>query len=156
MKTLGKTPGVVLISDGTTWYIAGWMWGGYWSYGNWSLDNNSQIVDLNNYVGYNTIIAGGDSSTAYYSKRKFFRLPPTISTTTPKLFILKTCDINDGVNNGTYSTNTGLTGTTTTGAGFNGESNSQGIYYTGTQAYQCTWIVQDGSTYYPVIGYTPN
>jgi hypothetical protein len=152
-----KSLGIVFIGDGYTWYIAGWMYGNRWGYGNWDLDNNSQIVDLSNNLGHNTIIAGGVSSTAYYSKRKFFRLPPTISTSTPKLFILKTCAITDGTNvGGTYSTNTGLSGTTTTGAGFNGGEGNQGIYYSGNQAYQCTWIVQDGSTYYPVIGYTPN
>jgi hypothetical protein len=137
-----KSNGIVFISDGTTWYIAGWFFGAYWGV---STDHSSisydtiSIGDLNSHSI--RVSTGSGSNTQY-------RLPQDTPNETPYFLIVK--------GNPTTSR---MVFNAHTGDRFISD-NLKVIQMDGITSNICTWFVRQvisGVTrYYPVISYTPS
>lgn len=137
-----KSNGIVFISDGTTWYIAGWFFGAYWAA---STDHSSISYDTTSIGDLNShsirVSTGSGSNTQY-------RLPQDTPTETPYFLIVK--------GNPTTSR---MVFNAHTGDRFISD-NLKVIQMDGITSNICTWFVRQvisGVTrYYPVISYTPN
>lgn len=146
-----KNTGVVFISDGTYWYIAGWFDGNNWvdntssssNGGFWSMGSANYSVDI-----VSTTIHPTTPLNVY------FTLPTSIIDNPGYFHIVK---IPTSVETGNkVRFNTYMNGQTNTNF-INDQQ--QEIYYQQKQTNSCLWIVgiKVGTImrYYPIIGYTP-
>jgi hypothetical protein len=147
-----KNSGIVFISDGTYWYIAGWFNGAYWAFdsdfygGSFSLESSSSAQQIDNIVSKES---GGGGLNRYFAL-------PTIPIANPGYFrIIKSVGTQfNGTNGVTFYTFTH--GSTQTNY-INNSVNR--IYYQNSQTNSCLWMVGVNSSgiirWYPIIGYAP-
>ena len=146
-----KNSGIVFISDGTYWYIAGWFNGAYWAVDNggggyFSLESSSSAKQIDNIVSKET---GGGGLNRYYTL-------PTPAISNPGYFrIIKSVGRQFSGSNGiTFSTYSNG------GSPTNYINNScTRIYYQNSQTNSCLWMVGVNTNglirWYPIIGYAP-
>jgi hypothetical protein len=136
-----KSNGIVFISDGTVWYIAGWFFGAYWgaSTSDTSSPTTISIGDLNSHTIRVTTTSGSNIE---------YRLPQDTPSETPYFLIVK--------GNPTTSL---MKFNVHTGDRFISE-NLKIIQMDGITPNICTWFVRQVTSgvtrYYPVISYTPS
>lgn len=142
-----KSAGIVLITDGARWYIAGWMWGSGW---NWT--DTPTRGTVKNIPAFNGFLVSSQVRTQIlyaeaYSCLKIIK--NTFTTVTTKQYY-SVADANNTAISNVYLNTTNSQSTIS----------SYSMYYSGDNRNSCIWFachVSGGNTYYyPVIGYTPN
>lgn len=142
-----KSAGIVLITDGTRWYIAGWMLGSGWNWTDTPTKGTSKnIPAFNGFLNSQTVRTQLLYAEAY-SCLKIIK--NTITSTTAKQYY-SVADANDTSITNVYLNTTNSLSTIS----------SYSMFYSGNNRNSCIWFachVSGGNTYYyPVIGYTPN
>jgi hypothetical protein len=131
-NTSNKSTGVVFISDGNNWYVAG-----YYPGANWAWETSTAVGNTSVNLGTNLL-----NVTPFISGKDYYLPPSTIGAI---LNIQKN-----------------ISGMNTSGAIFhpNGtgffNKDIQRIYYNGNPSNSSTWFVNYGGNSYPIIAYTPN
>ena len=131
-NTSNKSTGVVFISDGSNWYVAG-----YYPAANWAWETSTAVGNTSVNLGTNLL-----NVTPFISGKDYYLPSSSIGAI---LNIQKN-----------------LTGMNTSGVIFhpNGtgffNKDIQRIYYNGNPSNSSTWFVNYGGNSYPIIAYTPN
>lgn len=139
-----KSSGVVFISDGLTWFIAGWYFGSFWQWGATDKGRYQDIPSKDAYLRLNT-----------WKNQLLYRMA---SSEAPCLKIVKVNHNNRqcySVANANDSSVTDVYLNTS-----NSTSSRHCLEYHDGNQYSCVWLASarvGGNTYYyPIIGYTPN
>jgi len=139
-----KSSGAVCISDGLTWFIAGWYFGSFWQWGATDQGRYQDIPSKDAYLRIDT-----------WKNQVLYRM---VSDEAPCLKIVKVNHNNRqcySVANANDSSVTEVYLNTS-----NSTSSRHCLEYHSGNQYSCVWLasarVGANTYYYPIIGYTPN
>jgi len=141
-----KSSGIVLITEGTTWYIAGWMWGDRWQWDGENTAGNYTDIPLHN--GFLQVTnAGARNQILYAASTSCLKIIKITNASTFQQYSVKNA-------NNPSITNVYLNTTNSTSPA------NYSLSYRDSNVNSCIWFachVSGGNTYYyPIIGYTPN
>ena len=142
--------GIVLITDGNRWYIAGWMWGNQWEWDSNNTAGNYKDIPLHNgFLNVTNADATVRNQILYAASTSCLKIIKVTrnSNTIKQHYSVK--DASDASITNVYLNTS------------NSQSPSNySMYYKTNNTNSCVWFachVSGGNTYYyPVIGYTPN